>query len=98
MKEIFERRSIRHYKPTKVEKEKIEQLLRAAMNAPSAGNQQPWEFYVVEDQKIIDQLSESSPYAKCLKEAPLAIVPVYRTEGLRFEEYAHIDMSICSQN
>ena len=36
-----------------VEDEKIEQLLRAAMAAPSAGNQQPWEFYVVRDKRVI---------------------------------------------
>ena len=47
MNEIFARRSIRKFLPTMVEDEKIEQLLRAGMAAPSAGNQQPWEFYVV---------------------------------------------------
>lgn len=37
---ILKRRSIRQYEPRPVEKEKIEKLLRAAMQAPSAGNQQ----------------------------------------------------------
>ena len=44
MNEIFARRSIRKFLPTMVEDEKIEQLLRAAMAAPSAGNPPPWEF------------------------------------------------------
>ena len=53
MNEIFARRSIRKFLPTMVEDEKIEQLLRAGMAAPSAGNQQPWEFYVVRDKRVI---------------------------------------------
>ena len=49
MKEIFERVSIRKYEDKPVESDKIQQILKAAMAAPSAGNQQPWEFYVVTD-------------------------------------------------
>ena len=41
MKEIFERISIRKFEDKLVEHEKIEQILKAAMAAPSAGNQQP---------------------------------------------------------
>ena len=51
MNEIFKRVSIRKYEDKPVEQEKIEKILRAAMAAPSAGNQQPWEFYVVTDKK-----------------------------------------------
>lgn len=47
MNSIFSRVSIRKYQDKPVEKEKIEAILRAAMQAPSAANQQPWEFYVV---------------------------------------------------
>ena len=41
MKEIFERRSIRKYTDAPVSDADIEKLLRAAMQAPSAVNQQP---------------------------------------------------------
>ena len=54
------RRSIRRYKDQPVEQEKIEKLLRAAMQAPSAANQQPWEFIVVQDEKYLKKLSEIS--------------------------------------
>ena len=47
MNSIFHRVSIRKFQDKPVEPEKIETLLRAAMAAPSARNQQPWEFYVV---------------------------------------------------
>ena len=47
MNSIFHRVSIRKYTDQKIEEEKIMQMLRAAMAAPSACNQQPWEYYVV---------------------------------------------------
>jgi len=43
MPEIVNRRSIRSYRADAVTDEQIEQVLRAAMAAPSAGNQQPGE-------------------------------------------------------
>ena len=46
MADLFHRVSIRKYQDRPVEKEKIMEILRAAMAAPSAKNQQPWEFYV----------------------------------------------------
>ena len=53
MDEIFKRISVRKYEDRAVEPEKITQIIRAAMAAPSAGNQQPWEFYVVTDREKI---------------------------------------------
>ena len=64
MQEIFNRRSIRKFTTDAVEPEKIDRILRAAMQAPSAANQQPWEFIVVEDKENLKKLSDVSPYAK----------------------------------
>ena len=97
MKEIFERVSIRKYTDRTVEDEKILAILRAAMAAPSAGNQQPWEFYVVRDRNKLEELSRVSPYAGCAKAAPVAIVSAYR-EKLWAPAYAQIDMSIAMEN
>ena len=97
MNSIFHRISVRKYKDTPVEQEKIELMLKAAMAAPSACNQQPWEFYVVTDKDMIGQLSESSPYAKCAKGAPLVFVPCFRSEGIA-PEYFNIDMSAAVEN
>lgn len=98
MKEIFERISIRKYQDKPIEHEKIEQILKAAMAAPSAGNQQPWEFYVVTNKEKIKLLSEISPYAACAQNAPLVIVPCYRTEGLRWRETVLLDLSAATEN
>ena len=98
MKEIFERVSIRKYEDKPVEKEKIEKVLKAAMAAPSAGNQQPWEFYVVPDKDKIKALSACSPYSGCAANAPVILVPCYRTEGLMFPEFDKIDLAIATEN
>ena len=54
MNSIFHRVSIRKFQDKPVELEKIETLLRAAMAAPSARNQQPWEFYKMKAGKAHD--------------------------------------------
>jgi len=59
--ELFEaiekRRTIRNFKKGATE-EQLKRILLAGTRAPSAGNMQPWEFVIVEDQKIIDQIAE----------------------------------------
>lgn len=98
MSVIFQRTSIRNYEDRPVEGEKVEQLLRAAMAAPSAGNQQPWEFYVITNKEKIEKLAECSPYAGCAKRAPLVIVSCYKKEDILFPECAQMDLSACTQN
>ena len=97
MNEIFHRTSIRKYQNKSVADDKIEKMLQAAMAAPSAGNQQPWEFYVVKDKTILEKLSKTSPYASCAASAPLAFVACYRMNCI-MPEYAQIDMSASVEN
>ncbi len=97
MNAIFKRISVRTFENRAIEDEKIELLMRAAMASPSAGNQQPWEFYIVTDKDKLMQLSESSPFAGCTEHAPMAIVTCYRKE-IRLPEYANIDISACAEN
>ena len=54
---IAKRKSIRSFTDRKVEPEKVEALLRAAMRAPSGMNGQPWNFCVVQNPEIIEQLA-----------------------------------------
>ena len=58
MNEIFHRVSVRKFEPKPVEQEKILQILRAAMQAPSTGDQRPWEFYVVTTRAKLVALSK----------------------------------------
>lgn len=98
MKSIFERTSIRKYENKPVEQEKILKIIKAGMQAPSAANQQPWEFYVVTNPEIMKALSKTSPYADCAANASVVIVLVYRTNNLIFPEYAQIDLSVAQEN
>jgi len=98
MNSIFHRISVRKYEDRPIEKEKIMEILRAGMQAPSACNQQPWEFYVVTDKEKIQKLSKVTPYTGCATGAPVVIVPVYRTEGLVAPSFAQIDMAIAQEN
>lgn len=51
---MVERRSIRRYRPEPVARPIIEQLLNAAIWAPSAHNRQPWRFAVVESRRKVE--------------------------------------------
>jgi nitroreductase len=97
MDSIFHRTSIRQYLQKDVEEEKVTKLLQAAMAAPSAGNQQPWEFYVVKDKAKLQELAVTSPYAGCTANAPMAFVVCYQNE-CQMPEYAQIDVSAATEN
>ena len=55
---MMARRSIRKYLDKPVEHEKLEVVVRAGINAPSGMNRQPWVIRVVEDQKLIADVTE----------------------------------------
>lgn len=71
---IMSRRSIRNYTDEPVTDGQLEVLLRAAMAAPSAGNQQSWRFIVVRGEEQRLALSQATPYSGMIARAPLALV------------------------
>ena len=98
MNAIFTRVSTRKFTPEKVNSKYIIKILRAAMAAPSACNQQPWEFWVSDDPEINAKLSQATPYATPAKNAPVVIIPCYRTNDLTAPVMVDIDMAICTEN
>ncbi|BCN31774.1 nitroreductase family protein [Anaeromicropila herbilytica] len=98
MEAIFNRRSIRKYQDRPVEKEKIEKLLRAAMQAPSAANQQPWEYIVVEEKETLQKLADMCPYSKMTASAAVAFVAVANRDTIRFETAWQQDMGASVEN
>lgn len=98
MKEIFNRRSIRQFKDQAIEPEKIDQLLRAAMQAPSAANQQPWEFIVVKEKEGLKELSEVSPYAKPVASSAVTFVLLANANELKVPAAWEQDMSAAAEN
>ena len=71
---IHSRRSIRKYEKRKVSDELIIKIISAGMAAPSAGNQQPWQFILIKDEKILSKIPQIHPYAAMAKDAPVAIL------------------------
>ena len=98
MTTIMTRRSIRAYEAEPVSPELVETLLRAAMAAPSAGNQQPWRFVVIAERATLDRLAATSPYAGPLLRASLAVVVCGETLGERHPGYWVEDCSAAMEN
>lgn len=92
MDAIFKRISVRDFGRQPVEEDKVVQLLRAGMAAPSAGNQQPWQFVIVDDPQLNAALADTSKYSKPAGKAPLNIVPVIDAQGARFPECIQQDL------
>ena len=99
---IAKRKSIRSFADRKVEPEKVENLLRAAMRAPSGINGQPWEFVVVDDREVLSAMQKLSPGGRGLQTAPLAIVVLEKEIPFRTEKdltwLTPQDLGACTEN
>jgi len=98
LREIVTRRSIRSYRADAVTEEQFEHVLRAAMAAPSAGNQQPWEFIVLTDRDLLANISEIHPYSKMQREAPAAIVICGNMSRVKHRDFWGQDCSAAVEN
>jgi nitroreductase len=96
---ISRRRSIRKYKTTPVEEDKLDKILEAARIAPSAANRQEWKFLVVKDREIRQKLVNAANGQNFVGEAPVTIVAC-STESERVMpcgQYAYtVDLSIAT--
>ncbi|MCT4509939.1 MAG: nitroreductase family protein [Tepidibacter sp.] len=63
IKNIKERRSIRKFKEEQIKEEEIQTIIEAGIYAPSAHNQQPWHFTVIQNKNIISEMNEESKKA-----------------------------------
>ena len=99
MNSIFTRRSIRKYTDQPILEETVNLCLKAAMYAPSAGNEQAWEFIVTRSKENLRRLSEAHPYGKALFEASVAVTVCGNRRKLKFpQEYWIEDCSAAAQN
>ena len=72
---VKKRRSIRKYEDRKVEEEKLQSIVKAALMAPSSKRCQPWHFVVVDDKETLAKLSVCREMgSKFLEGAPAAII------------------------
>lgn len=56
IRNIHERRSVRSYRSEQIKEEEMDMILDAAIMAPSALNQQPWHFTVIQDKKVLEEI------------------------------------------
>ncbi len=87
---IKERRSIRKFRGEPVPEEKLQVIMEAAQDAPSAGNLQAREFILVRDSQIKGELARAALNQTFIQEAPVVVVvctnpdrstPVYGVRG-----------------
>lgn len=71
---IFARRSIRHYTGQPVTDDQLQDVLEAAMAAPSAVAKDPWHFIVVRDPEMLQKIADGLPHGKFVTQAGLCIV------------------------
>jgi nitroreductase len=77
---IAERRSIRAYKADPLSDEQWDALIKAALEAPSARNDQPWHFTLVKNKALLKDINaeavkefELEPDSDIFYDAPAAI-------------------------
>lgn len=95
---ILSRRSIRLYTPEPVSEAMVDDLLRAAMSAPSAGNQQPWQFVVIRERQKLDSIPVFHPFAEMVKSALVAVLVCGDMRLEKNKGYWVQDCSAATQN
>ncbi len=95
---IHTRRSIRKYDDRPIPAVAAEQLLAAAMTAPSARNGQPWQFVVIDDRALLDACAKICPNAAMIRRAPMAVLVCGDLDLEGSEGYWMIDCSAAVEN
>ena len=96
---LLKRRSVRKFTEEPVSKEQIDELLHAAMSGPSACNKKPWEFYVITNEKTLEEIKSASQFTKF--SAKLAIVVcgnLSKALPMKMAEYWIQDCSAATEN
>lgn len=57
---MYARRAVREFTPEPIERATVLRLIDAAVQAPSAVNEQPWSFTVVQDRALLARISNES--------------------------------------
>ncbi len=96
---ILKRRSVRKFKDTAIPREMIDNLLEAAMAAPSACNRRPVDFYVITNEEKLNEISMAGRFTRM--KSPLIIVVVgnlKRALPLGLADYWIHDAAAASEN
>jgi len=78
MNVLLNRYSVREFTDQQVTDDQINKMLKSAMQAPSAKNQQPWEFIVIDNKELLKKLSQTSKGAWMLQNVTKAIAVIMK--------------------
>ncbi|ABV34519.1 MULTISPECIES: nitroreductase family protein [Pseudothermotoga] len=95
---IYARRSVRKFQPRDVSEDTILEIIRAAMHAPSAGNEQPWHFVVIKNQSTKEKIAEIHPYAKSVISAPVAVIVCADLSSVKYPGFWVQDCAAATEN
>lgn len=92
---INTRRSVRKWEQTDVAKKDVTEILEAAMNAPSAGNEQAWQFVVLSGKTLADylEINGNSP-----KGAPIGVLICGDLKAQKYDGFYIYDVCAATQN
>ena len=95
---LMTRRSIRKYLPNPVAYHILEKLIRAAMQAPSAHNAQAWQFVIINQRSLLDEIATFHPYGRMMRQAQAAIAVCGDKNLEPNVEYLAINCAAATQN
>lgn len=103
---VISRRSIRRFKDTPVPRELLERCVNAARLAPSAGNLQPLEYIIIDDEKLLPGVFSTIKWAAYIKprgepppvQRPAAYITVLRKKDIGIPDTVHYGIGMAAQN
>ena len=93
---IYTRRSIRKYTDLPLSEGQINTLLEAGMNAPSALDEQPWQFIVITDGELLKAIPSHHSHSDLVADAPAAILVCGDTSLEKLPGFWVQDCSACA--
>ncbi|MBL7080211.1 nitroreductase family protein [Candidatus Bathyarchaeota archaeon] len=94
---LLTRRTVRKYAKTPIPQEKIDRILEAGRQSPSAVNRQPWHFILVTDQKTKDRLG-NGVFNRHIRSSAFTIVGAYTTDDRVSKRWGLVDTTIALQD
>jgi len=95
---IYKRRSIREFTDTEISIDKLHEIIRAGIWAPSGLNNQPWRFVVIQDPAVREKLAQQTHYGHIVRSAN-ALIAVYLSKEAMYDDVKdHQSAGACIQN
>lgn len=98
LQELYIRQSIRKYKNQPIEDEKLEEVLRAGMNAPCAKQMQNTQYMIVTNREALNDMVTLQPFMGMMREAPCAILVLAKRQENEYDDYLYVNAAASIEN